>query len=65
MATSARCSLLDELKALGFQEATKAGMTVAITDMDVPEERNNIIKKAEDEVKKFNRNYQRGLDHGG
>ena len=57
--------LLDELKALGFQEATKAGMTVAITDMDVPEERNNIIKKAEDEVKKFNRNYQRGLITAG
>ncbi len=53
--------LLDELKALGFQEATKAGMTVAITDMDVPEERNMIIHKAEEEVKKFNRNYQRGL----
>ncbi len=33
--------LLDELKALGFQEATKAGMTVAITDMEVPEERND------------------------
>ena len=34
--------LLDEMKALGFQEATKAGMTVAITDMEVPEERNQI-----------------------
>ncbi|MBV9851789.1 MAG: DNA-directed RNA polymerase subunit beta' [Armatimonadetes bacterium] len=53
--------LLDELKALGFREATKAGMTIAITDMDVPQERNEIIRKTEEEVKKLNRNYQRGL----
>jgi DNA-directed RNA polymerase subunit beta' len=53
--------LLDELKALGFREATRAGMTIAITDMDVPEERNKILRETEDEVKKLNRNYQRGL----
>ena len=57
--------LLDELKALGFQEATKAGMTVAITDMDVPEERNTIIKTTEESVKRLNRDYQRGLITGG
>jgi len=53
--------LLDELKALGFREATKAGMTVAITDMDVPEKRHVILKATEEEVKKLNKNYQRGL----
>ena len=53
--------LLDELKALGFREATKAGMTIAITDMDVPEERNEILRKTEENVKKLNANYRRGL----
>ncbi|BDI31303.1 DNA-directed RNA polymerase subunit beta' [Capsulimonas corticalis] len=57
--------LLDELKALGFREATKAGMTVAITDMDVPEKRNEILKYTEEEVKKLNRSYQRGLITSG
>ena len=57
--------LLDELKALGFREATKAGMTVAITDMDVPEKRNDILKATELEVVKLNRNYQRGLITSG
>ncbi len=57
--------LLDELKALGFQEATKAGMTVAITDMEVPEERNKIIEGAEKSVRDLNKNYQRGLITGG
>ncbi len=57
--------LLDELKALGFQEATKAGMTVAITDMEVPEKRNQIIVEAEKSVLALNKNYQRGLITGG
>ena len=57
--------LLDELKALGFQEATKAGMTVAITDMEVPEKRNQIIVEAETNVSKLNKNYQKGLITGG
>ncbi len=57
--------LLDELKTLGFTEATKAGMTVAITDMEVPEERNVIIKTTEEKVKRLNRDYQRGLITGG
>jgi DNA-directed RNA polymerase subunit beta' len=57
--------LLDEMKALGFQEATKAGMTVAITDMEVPEERNQIIEQAEKSVRDLNKNYQKGLITGG
>ena len=57
--------LLDELKELGFKEATKAGMTVAITDMEVPEKRDRIIRETEEEVKKLNRNYQRGLITAG
>ncbi len=40
-------------------------MTVAITDMEVPEERNMILKTTEDNVKRLNRDYQRGLITGG
>ena len=57
--------LLDEMKALGFQEATKAGMTVAITDMEVPEERNQILERTEKSVRDLNKNYQKGLITGG
>ena len=57
--------LLDEMKALGFQEATKAGMTVAITDMEVPEARNQILERTEKSVRDLNKNYQRGLITGG
>jgi DNA-directed RNA polymerase subunit beta' len=57
--------LLDDLKTLGFQEATKAGMTVAITDMEVPEQRNQILEQTEKSVRDLNKNYQRGLITGG
>ena len=57
--------LLDEMKSLGFQEATKAGMTVAITDMEVPEARNQILERTEKSVRDLNKNYQRGLITGG
>jgi DNA-directed RNA polymerase subunit beta' len=56
--------LLDDLKNLGFSEATKSGITVSMTDMEVPEERNEIIKKAEREVTALNKQYRRGLITG-
>lgn len=52
---------LDELKAIGFKFAMRAGITIAMTDMDVPGERNNIIAKAESEVQNINRQFNRGM----
>ncbi|HLV80339.1 MAG TPA: DNA-directed RNA polymerase subunit beta', partial [Chthonomonadaceae bacterium] len=53
-------NFLDDLKAMGFKYATASGCTIAITDMDVPGKRDEIIHKAEEDVAKTNRNYQRG-----
>ena len=53
-------NFLDDLKAMGFKYATRAGITIAMTDMDVPGARDGIIKFAEDEVKKANQQYNRG-----
>ena len=53
--------LLDDLKNLGFSEATKSGITVSMTDMQVPEIRNEIIRQTEDEVRKLWQQYRRGL----
>ena len=52
--------LLDEMKALGFAYATRAGITISMTDMDIPAKRNEIIKRTEDAVAKQNRFYARG-----
>ncbi|MDE2126502.1 MAG: DNA-directed RNA polymerase subunit beta' [Armatimonadetes bacterium] len=54
-------NFLDDLKALGFKYATKAGITISMTDMDVPaESRDSIIQTAQTEVNQINRSYNRG-----
>ena len=57
----ATINFLDELKAIGFKYAMKGGITIAMTDMDVPaEQRDDIINHAEDEVRRYNLQYNRG-----
>ncbi len=53
--------LLDKAKALGFQFASQSGTTISMTDMDVPAKREEIIAAAEEEVRKANRAFARGL----
>ena len=53
--------LLDDLKEIGFRYATFAGMTISMTDMDIPSKRDEIIEHTQDEVAKKNRAYTRGL----
>jgi DNA-directed RNA polymerase subunit beta' len=54
-------NFLDELKAIGFKYAMKAGITIAMTDMDIPGKRDAIIHHAEDAVKRTNQQYNRGV----
>ncbi len=56
----ATINFLDELKAIGFKYAMKGGITIAMTDMDVPGKRDEIIRKAEDDVRRTNQQYARG-----
>jgi len=56
----ATINFLDELKAIGFKYAMKGGITIAMTDMDVPGKRDQIIRNAEDEVRRTNKQYDRG-----
>lgn len=53
--------LLDELKELGFRYSTFAGITISMTDMDIPSKRDEIVERTQDEVVKKNRAYARGL----
>ena len=59
--SEATIKLLDEFKALGFKFATKAGVTISMTDMDIPAQREEIIGKTEQAVDKTNQQYRRGL----
>ena len=53
--------LLDRIKSLGYSFARRAGMTVAIADIKVPEEKFDLLDTAEQEVQKVSRLYRRGL----
>ncbi len=53
--------ILDNIKALGFKYATRAGATVAIDDITVPLAKKDILAAAEKEVVKIETQFRRGL----
>ncbi|GAA0906101.1 DNA-directed RNA polymerase subunit beta' [Streptomyces thermoalcalitolerans] len=52
---------LDNLKTAGFYWATRSGVTVAISDIVVPEAKKEIVAKYEARDEKVQRQYERGL----
>lgn len=52
---------LDEMKSLGFKYAMRGGITIAMTDMDSPSERDAIIRRAEKRVSEINQQYDMGM----
>lgn len=52
--------LANTLKDLGFKFATKAGTTISISDLDVPKEKKDLLRKAEDEIEKASNRYLKG-----
>ncbi|NLM45540.1 MAG: DNA-directed RNA polymerase subunit beta' [Firmicutes bacterium] len=53
--------ILDAIKKLGFVYATRAGITVAITDVTIPEKKQEILANAEKEVDTIEQQFRRGL----
>ena len=53
--------MLDRIKHTGFKYATIGAVTVSIGDIYVPQEKHDLIRKAEVEVEKFEKSYRRGL----
>jgi len=52
---------LDKLKDLGFKYSTKAGITIAASDVVLSKNKPAIIKESTDTVTKINKQFQRGL----
>jgi len=57
--------LADRLKDLGYQFATKAGISISINDMEIPKSKEDIVNKAEDRIKAVEAQYQEGLITAG
>lgn len=58
--TARSSELANALKDLGFNYATRAGVTVSIDDLDVPDAKRGLISSAEKEIEAAQRRYERG-----
>ncbi|MBX5449109.1 DNA-directed RNA polymerase subunit beta' [Thermogemmatispora sp.] len=55
------CELADEIKRLGFSYATKAGATIAMSDVKVPEGKAEELAKADAKIAALEEQYREGL----
>ncbi len=53
--------ILDKVKSLGFKFATKSGITMSLDDLRVPEEKKELVAKAEEQANKIRKQYRQGL----
>jgi len=53
--------LLDGVKTLGFKYATRAGITIGVSDIIIPKQKKDILVEAEQYVEKVELQYRRGL----
>ncbi|MGI6663241.1 MAG: DNA-directed RNA polymerase subunit beta' [Bacillota bacterium] len=54
-------NMLDGIKELGFEYATRAGSTIAITDITIPKEKPAMLEEADARVKEVENQYQMGF----
>ena len=53
--------IVDNIKDLGFEYATRSGITIAVSDIQVPQEKDEIVERTSEEVAQAERQYRRGL----
>jgi DNA-directed RNA polymerase subunit beta' len=61
MGTEVTTQVADRIKDIGFEYATRSGVTIAISDLTVPSEKTAIMDETERSVAEINRQYRRGL----
>lgn len=57
----AASKLIDDIKDLGFKFATYSGVSIAISDGVVPEEKGKVLADSEEKITEIERNFRRGL----
>ena len=51
--------MLDGIKRIGFKYSTKAGITIGITDIQIPAAKKEILGSTEEQVDKIEQQYRR------
>ena len=58
---NATAKFLDALKTLGFEMSTAGGLSIAVSDVEVPPEKNEMIIAAQEKVDEIQSQYEMGL----
>ncbi len=53
--------MLDKIKAQGFKYSTLSGLTVAVSDAVIPPKKKELIEKADEDIGKITKQFNRGL----
>jgi DNA-directed RNA polymerase subunit beta' len=59
--TKITCKFLDDIKTLGYEYATRAGITFGAEDLVIPPEKKEIVAKSNEEVTRIRKQYDRGI----
>ncbi len=54
-------AVLDKIKSLGYKFSTRAALTVSVSDMEIPKEKQEYLDEAEEKVEMITRKFRRGL----
>ena len=58
--TARTAQVADKLKDLGFRYATRAGVSISVDDLQVPESKRELLEAAEEEIRSTEARYTRG-----
>ncbi|MDX9871790.1 MAG: DNA-directed RNA polymerase subunit beta' [Clostridia bacterium] len=61
LGNAAAATMLDGIKQLGFTYSTRAGITIGVTDIVVPKEKEGILLNADKQVEVIENQFRRGL----
>jgi len=53
--------MVDRIKDIGFEYATRSGVTISISDLTIPEAKAEIVARTTEQVSQVERQYRRGL----
>src|SRR5699024_9496902 len=59
--TARTSAFLDEMKRLGFEQATTGGLSFSLDDIVIPDEKRKLIESTEDEVEEITERYEMGF----
>ena len=58
--TTTTSEVLDRVKALGFKYSTKAALTVAVCDAEIPPKKKDILRQADEDIAEITEHYEYG-----